>query len=61
MHVVIHDNIKKAHAKLTDHVNKSSITIKQLIKCTQKIIVLIMLTVLAKKHRKNYLKMYSSK
>ena len=24
-HVVIHDNIKKAHAKLTDHINKSSI------------------------------------
>ena len=29
MHVVIHDHIKKAHAKLTDHVNKSSITINK--------------------------------
>ena len=29
MHVVIHDNIKKAHAKLTDHVNKSSIKINK--------------------------------
>ena len=24
-HAVIHDNIKKAHAKLTGHINKSSI------------------------------------
>ena len=28
-HVVIHDNIKKAHAKLTDHINKSSIKINK--------------------------------
>ena len=28
-HVVRHDNIKKAHAKLTDHINKSSIKINK--------------------------------
>ena len=28
-HVVRHDNIKKAQAKLTDHINKSSIKINK--------------------------------